>query len=466
MCGIVGYFGNVMAKQEAAFDDLLQVDVIRGADSTGLMTVNRGFDVSTYKSLALPTDFLESKRARKLLNANNIAVVGHNRAATKGAVTSKNAHPFEVGKIVGVHNGTLRNKWELPDHSKFDVDSENLFHSFDKEGVEATIRGVDGAYALVWVDKEANTFNILRNSERPLHWFQQEDDKAFWFGSEPKMMEWILHRRGIKWEKSGMFPENQWYVFPLDYQGANLPEYEAKEVLGLEKKLFTGNRGGHYGQTTGATGGSTTNGKGGKRDHFNHRKNSKVMLERSAEYRGKKWKIGDRVEFYVEDVQDATGGGKRVVATASDDTEQEVVLYIKNDHPFAKNIDDYGTEWYGEVSNMVWGGVDRNPDVLGLFVNPKSIGIVEDEDNKGNVIQLPNSPRDSEGNVISPAEFVRLTEAGCAMCGDPVSPKDSGDILWLQNQQKNDFCCKSCLKEDWVVEFLTETNELKGDTLQ
>ena len=45
------------------------------------------------------------------INNDTISIIGHTRAATTGAVTTRNAHPFSYGSIIGAHNGIIDN-WE------------------------------------------------------------------------------------------------------------------------------------------------------------------------------------------------------------------------------------------------------------------------------------------------------------------------------------------------------------------
>src|SRR3546814_3133548 len=110
--------------------------------------------------------------------ANNVyqslAFVGHNRFATKGKVNDLNAHPFHYGNIVGAHNGTLeKSSWDALDKKlgeDTDVDSQAIIKSIATFGIEETVPLLQGAWALVWFDMEAQTLNFLRKDERPLLW--------------------------------------------------------------------------------------------------------------------------------------------------------------------------------------------------------------------------------------------------------------------------------------------------------
>jgi GMP synthase-like glutamine amidotransferase len=121
--------------------------------------------------------------------------IGHNRAATKGAVNRNNAHPFEYGKIVGSHNGTLTTR-SFNDLKKaldddFAVDSMAIFAAIDRLGIRDTVKllenghtSSDGAWSLVWYDREADTINFLRNKHRPMYFAYSEDAKRLYWASE------------------------------------------------------------------------------------------------------------------------------------------------------------------------------------------------------------------------------------------------------------------------------------------
>lgn len=119
-------------------------------------------------------------------------IVGHSRHATKGAINSRNAHPFSHGNITLVHNGTLVDQDLLPDSKAFEVDSENICHSINKIGAAETIQKLDGAFTLIWHDASDNRLHIIRNDERPFHLARLGTS---WFGaSEEAMLMWILQR--------------------------------------------------------------------------------------------------------------------------------------------------------------------------------------------------------------------------------------------------------------------------------
>ena len=95
---------------------------------------------------------------------------------------------------MGMHNGTLSNQKLLPDHERFDVDSENIVHSLNEIGVLPTIAKIDGAAALVWWNSEEKSLNFWRNSQRDLFFAHTLDGETFMWASEVEMLELVINR--------------------------------------------------------------------------------------------------------------------------------------------------------------------------------------------------------------------------------------------------------------------------------
>lgn len=214
LCGIVlaGAAFRMGNDDVSLFEKLLLCDTFRGAHSTGVMSgyhINGNDSVYVDKIAVDGPSFLKSEtwlnsksRLLETVYVNNVVskvlktphfLVGHNRYATMGAKTTANAHPFSVGAVTLVHNGTLKNQSLLPDHTEFEVDSHNIAHAINKEGIEETLTKLHGAFTLIWHDARDNTVNIIRNSDRPFHLARTTSND--WFGaSEEDMLMWILRR--------------------------------------------------------------------------------------------------------------------------------------------------------------------------------------------------------------------------------------------------------------------------------
>jgi len=207
MCGIVGVAGNLNNNDIKIFKELLFVDTLRGRHATGMYAYsakkNEGELVK--KAMEAPS-FLELKQVDKLCNISKSLLLGHNRHATIGNLSGVNAHPFQYQDIVGVHNGSisipsftqLKNKFKNPDY--FQVDSDAIFANIQHFGIEDTLKEMQGAWCLVWVNLEEQTLNFLRNEKRPMTLYRDEGD-LYW-ASEVNMLRAILSRNKIEWDPS------------------------------------------------------------------------------------------------------------------------------------------------------------------------------------------------------------------------------------------------------------------------
>ena len=172
------------------------MDSIRGYHSTGVISVSgKGNKRSILKDAVDGAHFTQTKEWANFRghNKDSKILIGHNRWATQGEVNKQNSHPFSFGNISGVHNGTLHYQSNLPDYTRFEVDSENIYWSFHKKGVEWTLERLDGAFALVWYDSSKRTLNFARNDERPL-WIAELTDGTIAWASEEGMLTWLIER--------------------------------------------------------------------------------------------------------------------------------------------------------------------------------------------------------------------------------------------------------------------------------
>ena len=241
MCGIVGCAGAISANDEKIFRQLLVFDTVRGEDSTGIASVNPDGDVLVAKCVGTPFDLLPRKTASNIFSRANRVLIGHNRYATQGAVNNSNAHPFEFDKVVGVHNGTLKSRYQLK-FNNYAVDSEQLYANIDEDGIRTVIPKVDGAYALVYYNIEDETLHFIRNSERPLFYAFTEDEKRVFWASEAWMLSAALGREGVKHKGVFSVEVDTLYTFNVGIGKVNnaMPVLTYnKEELKQEKKSQT-----------------------------------------------------------------------------------------------------------------------------------------------------------------------------------------------------------------------------------
>lgn len=234
MCGLVGIAGNLLFKDEFTMKRLLLADYFRGQDSTGMAAIRTNGDVAIAKVASNPIDLFDSVKFNKTLNGNaSRAFIGHNRAATRGGVTTSNAHPFQIDHITGAHNGTLclRSCKALEEalDEKYNVDSELLFAAIAKLGVKKTIElcyegkeSTTGAWAIVWHDANDGSLNFLRNKHRPLFMAWEENfHRMFWAS------EWWMIREVIASSNAGY----KIYTKPSAIKGQRIGYFSFEENI-------------------------------------------------------------------------------------------------------------------------------------------------------------------------------------------------------------------------------------------
>lgn len=192
MCGLFGC--KTVARKNYVFTDeqrISKAKIIeglaiamqdRGKDSTGIATITGNHSVM-YKDTITAKNFVNEKRFSEVLLENPEMVIGHTRFATTGAVTPKNAHPFKRGKIIGAHNGVVRNFWEFKSKAELEVDSEAIFYLLNKtkNNYSKSFKKLSGVFALTWVNlREKNTMYIARDGNPLFGVFSENLNTLFW----------------------------------------------------------------------------------------------------------------------------------------------------------------------------------------------------------------------------------------------------------------------------------------------
>lgn len=173
MCGIIGYTGNLEAKN-ILLEGLATLEY-RGYDSAGIAMFDQG-NIKTIKAAGKVSELME--KASKS-NISGTSGIGHTRWATHGGVTDGNAHPHTHGKVTLIHNGIIENYHELEVElaatgrypvSQTDTEIvalllDSLFKGNAIEAIKAAEAKLEGAYAfcILFAD-EPEVIYCLRNA--------------------------------------------------------------------------------------------------------------------------------------------------------------------------------------------------------------------------------------------------------------------------------------------------------------
>lgn len=445
ICGLVGVAGNIGQREENVFKRLLEIDTIRGPHSTGILSVDARGNTEVVKAVGTPWNLYELKTFDEVMKVSSNILMGHNRWATKGKINRRNAHPFEHGHIIGAHNGTLRSQSLLIDHKDFEVDSDNIFHSMAKVGVDDTIKATCGAFALTWYDSAQETMNFVRNDERPLWLCESEDKRTVFWASERWMVEITLQLAGIKYREPFEPKPGQLFSYPIEL--AYVPKAFADVIvrpLELHKwPVIERQSNGYYGA--------------GQRTY----NNNVSTFEKAKEAEGnvsKKRTAADLIsqgdlEFFVASLKASSATGQQYVSClpTADDCDIELRLYTSD----TKLIELMVNSVYlfkGRVRGFTTYGGDTY-----CTLDPRTIEELDkpvDEEDVELVVVYGSE-------IVTEDEYEVLVACGCGNCKTIPTAEESVDLVWLD---KANFICGDCKDLPVVQDFIQKA--VKQDVKQ
>jgi len=177
MCGIYGFFGRAPKNERRKLAELMLklavVTLERGRHSTGYYA--RSDEHEYYEKNAEPANtFYRNSELFVDAIKSSFMFVGHNRAASVGAITTENAHPFIGDNFVGVVNGTFSKIFDIMSDVAFDkiegeTDSEAIIHEFDRhKTVNIPFLKKLKVYSIVLADRNSDKLYFMRDPQRPL----------------------------------------------------------------------------------------------------------------------------------------------------------------------------------------------------------------------------------------------------------------------------------------------------------
>lgn len=245
MCGIAGFIVPTPTTRAAfVLRGLLIANKRRGDHASGIY---RSSDRQVIKRAVSSDQFIKDMDLDAL--AKSHLGLAHTRYATIGAKEKdENAHPFQFGNYVGVHNGGVSNY--LKHYPEAEVDSQAIFHLLNKNDGNAkeTFEHLQGSMAVAWTNTEENLLHLYRHTN-PIH--VGETFEGLFFSSEKEHLEIVLSTMYSDYNIVALEEGEYWKVSPnLQIEKTTIeagksvprtPVYTAGAYSGGSSKSFPGN---------------------------------------------------------------------------------------------------------------------------------------------------------------------------------------------------------------------------------
>jgi predicted glutamine amidotransferase len=446
MCGLVGFVitdekvsFNIKDRYVRYFTKALYIDTLRGSDSTGVARVDDDWVCETYKKALPGYDYLEHGKAVEFMNDGVTyltSLMGHNRAATQGAVNATNAHPFTHGSVTLMHNGTLDSGHGVG--HKFDVDSENICFTISKcktdDEVKKVLEDLDGAYALVWYDDKSRTVNMARNDRRPLCYQRTAEGYVYasegWMikgGLSEQFQQELVTKGDIK-----MLPVGEWTRI-------NLESGEVTTVPFVPDEGYSYQQWGKY-TTSGNVSSST------KLEEIEGlKKDDQVLVQYTSHSVVNNQNTGKKsVTVYGKLVTQAAFEVPDTTISMSGYTTSDLENILGGDRVFTAK---YGGVYSGTKKLQVWVR-DHSPTYT--LDDLKNNGIIEGDDaifDRLVAVEEEGEQQwfDMNGTQVSREEMLQYASDKCGWCNDTLDI-DAEKLAWAGDYLMHDKCAGEYFK--------------------
>lgn len=467
MCGLVAM--HTIEKQgflgcdKDEFKQMLILNSLRGSHSTGVAGIDmqtENAEVNLIRGIGSPYQLFGYGASEEFflrMVSDFTTVIGHGRYATKGAINADNAHPFKEGHITLAHNGVINNYFNLKDwtkHKHIEVDSHLIAALIAEEGAQEVLPQVEGAYVFIWHDALENTFNIARNSLRPLFVAEQKGNKTLTFASEEQTLVWNGSRNKTPYSSIAEIPDFQIFKFHADSLEPEVTPYRQR----THKIHSYGNGVGYHNnwEDNEVFHQDTGNYKEGKRKHRrNASDNDMTMLNSILD--NSQLRLEMKVSFILDDYKEEH---QYTMVTGFNEMYPNVLFratFSPNDKiTVDKLLEADFVE--GHIKSM--NSLHNNPDgyVWQCFIGNASI-------HKDEIVDIiPNDAPDEDDEVrcdvrdvmgftrsITRYRLKELAKGGCSWCQHPIPATDllnpENCIIYDIDRNTEELVCSECSKD-------------------